>query len=107
MLGLAKLTGFADIAGACYNCGMTGHVQRDCPEVSSRPCFRCGESGHLARDCPDYERRADDRKCYNCGFSGHLSRDCAENNRSCYRYLRPFKILMILSQSLLMFICIR
>ncbi|KAI3753610.1 hypothetical protein L2E82_25669 [Cichorium intybus] len=35
----------------CYQCGKTGHMDRDCLE-KSRVCFNCGESGHIHPDCP-------------------------------------------------------
>ena len=67
-----------NIAGgaACYNCGKSGHIQRDCPDADNKLCYRCGFSGHIARECP--EKGDDDRKCYNCGMGGHISRDCPE-----------------------------
>ena len=74
--------------GACYNCGKTGHVQRDCTEESQKVCYNCGVGGHIARDCPTKEERqesSDGRKCYNCGETGHISRDCPDAGQTCYR----------------------
>lgn len=83
--------------GSCYNCGKTGHLQRDCQQASSKSCYKCKETGHLARDCTsegieDSRADNDDRTCYNCGKSGHISRDCPESglNRDkdlCYRLI--------------------
>ncbi|XP_044509900.1 cold shock protein 2-like [Mangifera indica] len=61
--------------GACFNCGRTGHLARDCysgggggggrgyggGRGSGRGgrgggCYHCGEEGHFARDCPNYEQ---------------------------------------------------
>ena len=41
------------LAGVCTNCGVSGHLKAECPDVS---CFRCGASGHLQNRCPDRVR---------------------------------------------------
>ncbi len=79
------------LGGACYNCGESGHMQRDCPKGGggggggggNRTCYTCGQPGHFSRECPDRDSgggRSDGRKCYNCGEGGHISRDCPKGS---------------------------
>jgi len=93
----------APVDRACYNCGKSGHISRDCTEApteerprTDRACYNCGKTGHISRDCTeagdDNGRPA--KECYNCGKTGHISRDCPEaggdsgrppkNDRACY-----------------------
>ncbi|XP_071141438.1 mRNA-capping enzyme-like isoform X5 [Mytilus edulis] len=78
--------------GDCYNCGIPGHKEKDCPEPSSlrgrrngskgegdsRKCYKCKKIGHLKRDCPQVTTGDEKKSCYNCGKSGHVKRNCPE-----------------------------
>ncbi|CAA7035732.1 unnamed protein product [Microthlaspi erraticum] len=80
----------------CYNCGVAGHMAKDCVEErvergsGGTVCFTCNEPGHIARDCDRKpsgnvesrgERRgAGGKGCYNCGDHGHIARDCNQKS---------------------------
>ena len=42
-----------DASGArtCHECGKTGHVKANCPQVEGIPCKRCGRKGHVDKKC--------------------------------------------------------
>lgn len=59
--------GGGDGGPKCFNCGVSGHISKECPEAVALPCFLCGTSGHQRSQCPE-------EICYNCGRVGHMSR---------------------------------
>ena len=52
----------------------------------TRKCYNCGIPGHLAKDCRKPKKKREDRgknsrKCYNCGTAGHFAKDCRKPKR--------------------------
>ncbi|KAK1409632.1 hypothetical protein QVD17_36161 [Tagetes erecta] len=80
---------------ACFKCGETGHMSRECPQGGgggggSRNCYKCGESGHMSRECPKGGGGGGGNACFKCGETGHMSRECPQGgsgggNRNCYK----------------------
>ncbi|ORD94446.1 AIR1 [Enterospora canceri] len=54
----------------CYNCGISGHVSRDCPTLEERRCMWC-DIMHKGEPCSMMF-------CENCGNLGHLENSCRE-----------------------------
>lgn len=62
----------------CFNCGESGHLNKDCPQEYIMPCYLCGTVGHLRQDCPQ-------EVCFKCLHMGHLSRNCRFSQHKSYR----------------------
>ena len=62
----------------CFNCGLPGHVVRDCNQRRGLPqrrvCTICYRSGHHRFDCREWPWDAPSRDalCMQCGQKGHL-----------------------------------
>ena len=64
--------------GKCYNCGVSGHIGRDCPDKGGGPrCYVCGQTGHMSRSCP--------RQTAEGSSPGNRSRCSDENQEAAIR----------------------
>ena len=55
----------------CFNCGLTGHMIKDCKKPREKPCGNCKQTGHSYRECPQPKKL-----CSKCLGFGHESGDC-------------------------------
>ena len=59
----------------CFQCGLPGHLIRDCPEKGERPrifCSRCERGDHSKFRCPWASSPPDKEvNCMRCGKAGH------------------------------------
>ena len=80
-VGWSKKSGKGGDSNACFNCGKSGHMSRDCEEPKKpresgggggRDCFNCGKPGHMSKDCEEPKKPRESgggggRDCFNCG----------------------------------------
>ena len=73
---------------ACWTCGVSGHLSRDCPGIGnaaagstnelpvSLPCTLCKDPGHSTQDCT-----TEVPTCSSCNVKGHLAEECMSQVR--------------------------
>ncbi|EJW04755.1 hypothetical protein EDEG_01045 [Edhazardia aedis USNM 41457] len=65
---------FADTL-ICYECGQTGHINRNCPTRNISICILCARKGHNKSTCPMII-------CNNCYMCGHRTAQCKNKDNS-------------------------
>ena len=77
-----KRNGAAAGPGAARPCQAAG-AQHEAPlrDLRDAQCPNCGVKGHLARDCPKPQLPRDQRACWTCGQTGHTKDKCPNGAR--------------------------
>jgi hypothetical protein len=72
----------------CFRCGQS-HYARDCPSAPRPACYKCGRTTHMARDCPTGVN------CYKCQKMGHFAKDCTADEIRRRSYLNFFSSILV------------
>jgi len=81
---LTCAVGYRNQRYACFSCGSTAHMARECPKStrrnaqtrSTRRCFVCDKASHIARNCPNRwqaGKRAGGNISTGCWWPGHVA----------------------------------